>query len=108
MIGHHAMAVEMAEMAREKATHDELKGVAADIIVDMALMDELDESTGAEFEIRFLAQVSVHHAQAIERAGVALKRAKHAQVRELARAIVKAQEGEIEKLRNWLVAWYAN
>jgi len=137
MIGHHNMAVEMAEMAQEKATHDELKDVAADIIRsqsaeidqmrgwlrkwygkhnvhpkmhhdDMALMDELEGATGAEFEIRFLAQMSVHHAQAIERAKVALKRAKHAQVRKLARAIVKAQEGEIEKFRNWLAAWYAN
>jgi uncharacterized protein (DUF305 family) len=136
MIGHHAMAVEMAEMAQEKATHNELKKVSADIIRtqsaeidqmrgwlrkwygkhnvhpgmhhdDMALMDELEEATGAEFEIRFLAQMSVHHAQAIERAEVALKRAKHAQVRKLARAIVKAQEGEIEMFRNWLVAWYA-
>lgn len=137
MIGHHAMAVEMAEMAQEKATHDELKNVAADIIRtqsaeivqmrgwlrkwygkrsvhpkmhhdDMALMDELDRSTGAEFEIRFLAQMSVHHAQAIERAKVAVKRAKHAPVRKLARAIVKAQQGEIDKFRDWLVAWYAN
>jgi uncharacterized protein (DUF305 family) len=137
MIGHHAMAVEMAEMAREKATHDELKDVADDIIrsqsaeidkmrgwlrkwygkrnvqpemhhEDMALMDELEEATGTEFEIRFLVQMSVHHAQAIERAKVALERAKHPQVRKLARAIVKAQEGEIEKFRNWLVAWYAN
>ena len=137
MIGHHAMAVEMAEMAQEKATHDELKDVANDIIrtqsaeidqmrgwlrrwygkrnvqpemhhEDMALMDELEEATGAEFEIRFLAQMSVHHAQAIERANMALKHAKHPQVRKLARAIVKAQRGEITKFRNWLVAWYAN
>jgi uncharacterized protein (DUF305 family) len=32
MIGHHAMAVDMAEMAREKATHDELGQAAEEII----------------------------------------------------------------------------
>lgn len=136
MIGHHAMAVEMARMAREKATHDELKGVAGEIIrtqsseidrmrawlrqwygkrrvqpemhhEDMAEMEELEKSTGADFEVRFLAMMSVHHTQAIERAGVALRRARHGRVRRLARAIVKAQRAEIDQFRDWLVAWYA-
>jgi uncharacterized protein (DUF305 family) len=137
MIGHHAMAIDMAEMAEEKATHDELRQVAQEIVrtqsaeiaqmrtwlrkwygkrnvrpemhhEDMALMEELEASTGAAFEIRFLAQMSVHHAQAIERAKVAVERAKHPQVRKLARAIVRAQQGEIDQFRNWLVAWYAS
>ena len=137
MIGHHAMAVEMAEMAREKGTHAELKEVAGDIIrtqsaeiermrawlrkwygqrrvqpemhhEEMAQMEELEGATGAEFEIRFLAMMSVHHAQAIERGRVALRRARHVRVRKLARAIVRAQNAEIEQFRDWLVAWYAN
>ncbi|MBA3263470.1 MAG: DUF305 domain-containing protein [Thermoleophilaceae bacterium] len=137
MIGHHTMAVDMAEMAREKATHPELKKAAEDIIRtqsaeidrmrrwlrdwygvrrvqpelehhEMLQMGELEEATGAEFEIRFLALMSVHHTQAIERASVAIERAKHRPVRKLARAIVKAQEGEIEQFRDWLVAWYAS
>lgn len=137
MIGHHAMAVEMAEMARQKATHEELRGVAEDIVrtqsaeikrmrrwlrewygvrrvehemhhEEMAQMEELEEATGPEFEIRFLALMSVHHGQAIERARVALRRARHPRVRKLAQAIVKAQKGEIEQFRDWLVAWYGN
>jgi uncharacterized protein (DUF305 family) len=136
MIGHHQMAVEMAEMAGEKATHPELKAAAEEIVrtqsaeiqrmrrwlrqwygmrnvepkmdhEEMAQMEELEQSTGAAFEIRFLAMMSVHHAQAIERARVALRRAKHPEVRKLARAIVKAQQGEIDQFRDWLVAWYA-
>ncbi len=75
---------------------------------DMEDMEELDEASGAEFEIRFMALMSVHHADAIERAQTALRRGRHPQVRRLARAIVRAQEREIDQFRNWLVAWYAN
>jgi uncharacterized protein (DUF305 family) len=136
MIGHHAMAVEMGEMATEKATHPELRQAAETIVKtqtaeikqmraslhkwygkhhvstehgheDMAAMDELDEATGAEFEIRFLALMSVHHTQAVERSDVALDRARHPQVRKLAKAIIKGQNSEIKQFRNWLVDWYA-
>ena len=136
MIGHHTMAVEMGEMAIDKATHPELKQAAETIIKtqtaeikkmrawlrkwygkhhvstehgheDMAAMDELDEATGAGFEIRFLALMSVHHTQAVERSEVALDRARHPQVRKLAKLIIKAQNREIKQFRDWLVDWYA-
>ena len=32
MVGHHAMAVDMAEMAKEKAAHQELRDMADDVI----------------------------------------------------------------------------
>jgi uncharacterized protein (DUF305 family) len=136
MIGHHAMAVDMAEMALDKATHPELKQAAQTIIStqtaeikkmrswlrkwygvhhvstehgheDMAATEELEQSTGAAFEIRFLALMSVHHTQAVERSDVALDRARHRQVRKLAKTIIRAQNREIDQFRNWLVDWYA-
>ena len=136
MIGHHTMAVEMGEMAVDKATHPQLKQAAETIIKtqsaeikqmrawlrkwygkhhvstehgheDMAAMEELEEASGAEFEIRFLALMSVHHVQAVERSEAALDRARHPQVRKLAKAIIKAQNREIKQFRNWLVDWYA-
>jgi uncharacterized protein (DUF305 family) len=137
MVGHHAMAVDMAEMAREKATHDELEQAAEEIIRtqtaeirrmrawlrnwygkrrvqlqldhhEMIQMDELEAGTGSAFEVRFLALMSVHHTQAIERAQVAVRRARHPAVRKLARAIMTAQQGEIDQFRDWLVRWYAS
>jgi uncharacterized protein (DUF305 family) len=136
MIGHHAMAVDMAEMAREKATHDELQQAAEEIIRtqtaeirrmrawlrnwygkrrvqpeldhhEMAQMEELEAATGSAFEIRFLALMSVHHTQAVERAHVAVRRGRHRALRKLARAIITAQQGEIARFREWLVSWYA-
>lgn len=135
MIAHHAMAVEMGEMAKEKAVHPELRELGEDIVRaqsaeirrmrswlrswygkrvravvpehEMEHMSELEGASGAEFEVRFMAMMSVHHAQAIERAEFARRRASHGQVRRLARAIVKAQEREVDQFRDWLVTWYA-
>lgn len=135
MVSHHAMAIDMAEMALEKAEHPQLKTVARAIVrtqsaeIDRmqgwmqrwygtrarpmmdaemkAQMRELDRAGGAAFEIRFMALMSVHHTQAIERATTALRQTSHPQVRALARAIVKAQRREVKQFRDWLVAWYA-
>jgi uncharacterized protein (DUF305 family) len=74
---------------------------------EMAQMEELEAATGSAFEIRFLALMSVHHTQAVERAQVAVRRARHRAVRKLARAIITAQQGEIDRFREWLVRWYA-
>lgn len=135
MVSHHAMAVDMAEMAREKATHPELRDAADEIIrtqtaeikqmqrwlkrwygrtvkpkmtmQDMEDMEELEGASGAEFELRFMSLMTVHHTIAIERARIAARRARHRPVRRLARAIVSAQEREIKQFRDWTVAWYA-
>jgi uncharacterized protein (DUF305 family) len=135
MVSHHGMAVDMAEMAVEKSTHPELKKVAEDIVrtqsaeikrmqrwlkrwygvtvrprmteQDMRDMQELERASGAEFELRFMSLMTVHHTLAIERAGIARRRARHAELRGLARGIVSAQEREIKQFRDWTVAWYA-
>jgi uncharacterized protein (DUF305 family) len=136
MVGHHAMAVEMARMAQEKAMHPELK-TAADKIVstqtaeidrmqswlkawygrkastemghgDMEQMAMLEQATGAEFEVRFLAMMSVHHTQALERARVVRSARIHPATRRLTGDIIRAQRREIAQFEEWLVAWYAN
>ncbi|MEO8687765.1 MAG: DUF305 domain-containing protein [Solirubrobacteraceae bacterium] len=74
---------------------------------DMHATDELEGASGAAFELRFMSHMTVHHTLAVERAGIAARRASHAQVRRLARGIVRAQEREIDQFREWTVAWYA-
>ena len=133
MISHHGMAVDMGEMAVEKAVHPELKAVAEDIVKSQSAeiklmqrllkrwygvsvkprmthddemdMAELDAATGSEFELRFMSLMTVHHTLAIERARIATKRAGHKRVRQLARAIVMAQKREVKQFREWTVAW---
>lgn len=135
MVSHHAMAVDMAEMAVEKATHPELKQTAAEIVRtqtaeikrmkrwskrwygvtarprmterDMRDMRELEDASGAEFELRFMSLMTVHHTIAIERARIATRCARHPQLRRMARGIVRAQQREVKQFREWSVAWYA-
>jgi uncharacterized protein (DUF305 family) len=135
MIAHHTMAVEMARMAQEKATHQELEEMADDVVRTQTAeirrmrgwlrswygrgvgeehmghddeMQMLEQATGPEFEVRFMAMMSVHHAQAVERARAVRNYRIHRKVRRLTRAIVSAQEREIGQLQQWLVDWYAN
>ena len=136
MVSHHGMAVDMAEMAMEKAEHGKLKKTAEAIVStqtaeikqmqkwlkswygvtvepemtkqDERDMAELEEASGSEFELRFMGLMTVHHTLAIERAGIAKRRAGHDKVRELARGIVAAQKREVKEFRDWTVAWYAD
>ena len=137
MVSHHGMAVDMAKMAQERAVHPELKAMADDIVAsqsaeikrmrswlrrwygksakpkmnheDMMQMEELENSASpAEFEVRFMALMTMHHTQAIERAKAVRQRRIHAKTRKLTRDIIRAQEREIGQMRSWLVAWYAN
>ena len=135
MVGHHSMAVDMAEMAKEKATHQELKDMADDIIRSQTAeiermrnwlrnwydrevgghemghdedMEMLEQATGAEFEVRFMSMMSVHHTQAIERSRAVRRYPLHGRVRQQTRDIIRAQRREVAQLQEWLVAWYAN
>jgi uncharacterized protein (DUF305 family) len=135
MVAHHAMAIDMAEMAKEKAVHQELKDLADDIIRTQTAeidrmrswlknwygrstgedhmggdheMQMLEDASGAEFEVRFIAMMSVHHTQAVERARAVRRSRLHGKTRRLTRAIITAQKREIAQLQEWLVDWYAN
>ena len=67
-------------------------------------MQMLEEATGAEFEVRFLAMMSVHHTQAIERSRAVRHYRLHGKVRKHTKEIIRAQM----QMQEWLVAWYAN
>ena len=135
MVGHHSMAVDMAEMAKERATHQELKDMADDVIraqtaeIDRMRnwlkkwygrevaddhmghdedMQMLEEASGPEFEVLFLSMMSVHHTQAIERARAVRRYPLHGKVRQLTRDIIRTQQAEVRQMQEWLVAWYAN
>lgn len=67
-------------------------------------MGELD---GAKpFDRQFIDMMVPHHQGAIRMARVELKRGKDAQLREIARAIVKAQAKEIRQMNAWRTVWY--
>ncbi len=67
---------------------------------------ELKGKTGDAFDQAFLSEMIVHHQGAVEMAQLALTNAKHAEIKNLAVAIVSAQNKEIADMKSWLNSWY--
>lgn len=65
------------------------------------MMAELDGKTGEEFDEAFIKEMIVHHEGAVEMAEAALKHAKRPELIELAKAIIDAQNKEIQMMKGW-------
>lgn len=70
------------------------------------MMAGLDGKRGDEFDRAFLVEMIVHHEGAVEMAEAALLNAKHAEVRDMAHAIIDAQTTEIAQMKKWQKSWY--
>lgn len=134
MIAHHQGAVNMANLALTKASHQEVKDLAKAIvsaqtteITDMtvwqktwypassgeimedhssiSMMNELNGKTGEAFDKAFLEQMIMHHQSAINMAATGKTNAQHQEVKELTVAIVTAQTKEIQQMKQWQSDW---
>lgn len=63
---------------------------------------------GDDFDRAFLTEMIVHHEGAVEMAELALQNAKHQEIKDLASAIIAAQNKEIGDMKTWLKDWYNN
>jgi uncharacterized protein (DUF305 family) len=132
MIVHHEGAIIMANQALEQAERQEIKDLANEIVsaqeAEIGQMKEwrtewypeLAETSGmamdmgpmevpagdAPFDQRFIQAMIPHHEGAIAMAQDALQNAEQQEIRDLAQAIIDAQEAEIAQMRQWLSAWY--
>lgn len=70
------------------------------------MMAELEGKTGDAFDTAFLAGMIVHHEGAVDMAKAALVSANHAELKDMARAIISAQTAEITQMQDWQKAWY--
>jgi len=66
---------------------------------------ELEGKTGDAFDQAFLAEMIVHHQGAVEMAELALTNAKHQEIKDLANAIISAQNTEIAQMMEWQKSW---
>ncbi len=82
---------------------DSMKGMHG-AMVDM--MEGLSGKTGDEFDQAFLAGMIVHHEGAIDMAEAARTHANHAELKDMAKAIISAQSLEIAKMKEWQKTWY--
>lgn len=135
MIDHHAMAVHMATMCEEKAVHEDLAALCAEMraaqqqeIESMQAwlqdwygvshapvmkrghereMAKLAALSPEQFEIAFMEMMIKHHAGAIREGSRCLERAYHDALLDLCAGIIETQAMEIQLMRSWLCEWYA-
>ena len=61
-----------------------------------------------EFDLMFIDMMAPHHQSAIEMARIAEQRAEHAEIKELAGEVIRAQQAEIDEMRQWRQQWYGS
>lgn len=70
------------------------------------MMSGLQGKTGDDFDKTFLSEMVIHHKGAVDMAEAALKNAKHQEIKNLANAIISAQNKEISDMKTWYKSWY--
>lgn len=58
------------------------------------------------FDLRFIDGMIPHHEGAVAMAQEALQKSQRPEIRQLAQAIIEAQEQEISEMQEWRAAWY--
>lgn len=88
-------------------------GMARHSMGGMEMGGTMDMTTDVEmlhsaqpFDEAFLEAMIPHHESAITASKLARQSATKAEIKELAAAIIGAQETEIARMRGWLAAWY--
>jgi len=85
-------------------------GTAAEPATMEQMMHDMNAAlrgkTGDDFDKAFLSEMIVHHQGAVEMAELARKDAKHQEIKDLAEAIITAQEKEIADMQSWQKDWY--
>lgn len=136
MVPHHLAAVDMAKVAQEKGEHPEIKQLANDIITSQSKeIDQLKAwrkswygseaipsggamhmggmdtdltklAAASPFDKAFIDAMLPHHLSAIEMATEAQTKAKHDEIKQLAKDIVAAQQREVDQMKAWRAQWY--
>jgi uncharacterized protein (DUF305 family) len=68
-------------------------------------MKKLESSSGKEFDLEFINQMTPHHDGAVEMGREALTKAEKPEIKTLANQIIKAQEAEIKQMADWKAKW---
>jgi uncharacterized protein (DUF305 family) len=108
------VAAQETEIAKLRAIKQEQFGTS-EVSIDMSaeemegmgmVMDPQEVANQDPFDKAFIDNMVPHHESAIEMAQVVLEESENPQIREIAGAIVDAQEREIEQMRSWRDEWY--
>ncbi len=84
-----------------------IAALAALIVAGCAVPGTRSGAT-ASLDQQFIDMMVPHHQGAVEMAKIAQQRAEHPEIKTLADAIIRAQEGEITQLKAWRKAWFGS
>lgn len=100
-----ATADAAAEATTEAATAAPAE-VTAEATMDHSTMDHSAMMGDQPFDAQFIDGMIVHHEGAIAMAQQVLAEGEHPELRQMAEAIIAAQQGEVEQMHNWRAEWY--
>ena len=72
-----------------------------------ANMKSSPNAASQPYDLQFLDTMIAHHQGAVDMARPAETKAKHAELKEMARNIIRDQEREIAQMKQWREQWYA-
>lgn len=90
----------MGGMMEKMMDEDDAMGMS---MHDMSAI--LEGKTGDAFDAAFLEGMIPHHQGAIDMANAALTNAKHDEIKNMAKAIISAQQKEIDQMEGWQQSW---
>lgn len=65
----------------------------------------LADKEGDAYDQQFITSMIAHHASAVSMANLSPSRAKHNEIKQLSEDIIKAQEKEIQQMKQWQKEW---
>ena len=68
-------------------------------------MKDMNEMESSHFDDHFLNMMISHHEGAVTMSKEAQQKAEHAEIKQLADRIIKAQKPEIDQMKKWKTAW---
>jgi uncharacterized protein (DUF305 family) len=69
------------------------------------MVGSLQGKNGDAFDEAFVSGMIAHHQDAIDMARMADSQAKHQEVKDLSKAIIEAQQKEIDQMKQWQKDW---
>jgi uncharacterized protein (DUF305 family) len=91
---------------RTMGGHGSHAGMGNEMSGDMMMMgEELTGLKGSEFDKKFLELMIEHHQQAVDMSEYADTNASHQEIKDLAKAVITAQEAEINQMKQWQKDW---
>ncbi len=80
----------------QQMNHD---GMMHNMAMDLGPVD-------ADYDLRYIDAMTLHHLGAVDMAKDALQKAQHPQIKRLAEDIIRTQNKEIAEMKQWRQSWY--